>query len=59
MFHQRLFHDVPAKLADIDAVIETKNEQHVDEIVKNLQDGGFPTRVLSARSDEGRAPGAP
>ncbi len=50
--HQRLFHDVPAKLADIDAVIETKNAAHVDEIVANLEQGGFPTRVLSTWSSD-------
>ena len=50
VYHQRLFHDVPAKLADIDAVVETKNEQHVNEIIEKLQEGGFPTRVLSTRS---------
>ena len=48
--HQRLFHDVPPKQADIDVVVETKNEQHVSEIIEKLQDGGFPTRVLSTRS---------
>ncbi len=59
VYHQRLFHDVPAKQADVDAVIETRNPEHVREIVAALEAGGFPTRVLSARSDEGQAPGAP
>ena len=53
VYHQRLFYDVPAKQADVDAVVETRNARHVEEIVKNLRDDGFPTRVLSARSDEG------
>lgn len=57
--HQRLFHDVPAKQADVDAVIETRNREHVQEIVESLRAGGFPTRVLSARSDEGQIPPAP
>jgi threonine dehydratase len=52
VYHQRLFYDVPAKQADVDAVIETRNAEHVQEIIANLQDGGFPTRVLSARSDD-------
>ncbi len=52
VYHQRLFHDVPAKQADVDAVIETRNAEHVQEIIASLQDGGFPTRVLSARSDD-------
>ena len=52
VYHQRLFHDVPAKQADVDVVIETRNREHVNEIIANLQKGGFPTRVLSARSDD-------
>ncbi len=59
VYHQRLFYDVPAKQADVDAVIETRNAGHVREIVTALEAGGFPTRVLSARSDEGQAPDAP
>ncbi len=52
VYHQRLFHDVPAKHADVDAVIETRNTEHVHEIVAALKAGGFPARVLSARSSE-------
>ncbi len=59
VYHQRLFYDVPAKQADVDAVIETRNREHVQEIVDALRAGGFPSRVLSARSDEGQAPPAP
>ena len=50
VYHQRLFYDVPAKEAEVDAVVETRNEAHVDEIVENLCNGGFATRVLSARA---------
>ncbi len=56
VYHQRLFHDVPATQADVDAVIETRNAEHVREIVAALETGGFPTRVLSARSSEDQAP---
>ncbi|HEY5597426.1 MAG TPA: threonine ammonia-lyase [Kiloniellales bacterium] len=59
VYHQRLFYDVPAKQADVDAVIETRNREHVQEIVESLRAGGFPTRVLSARSDEGQIPPPP
>ncbi len=58
VYHQRLFHDVPAKHADVDAVIETRNTEHVHEIVAALEAEGFPTRVLSARSSEDQVPGA-
>jgi threonine dehydratase len=47
IFHQRMFHDVPAKLAKIDAVVETRGSDHVDEIIKALQDRGFTVNVLS------------
>ncbi len=50
--HQRLFYNVPAKQAEIDVVVETRNADHVHEIVARLRAGGFPTRVLSARSDD-------
>ncbi len=59
VYHQRLFYDVPAKQADVDAVIETRNPEHVREIVAALKASGFPTRILSARSDEGQVPAAP
>ena len=52
VYHQRLFYDVPAKQADVDAIIETRNAEHVEEIIHALKDGGFPARVLSARSDD-------
>jgi threonine dehydratase len=59
VYHQRLFYDVPAKQADVDAVIETRNAEHVHEITAALKAGGFPTRVLSVRSDEGLVQDAP
>ena len=59
VYHQRLFYDVPAKQADVDAIVETRNAAHVEEIIESLQAGGFPTRVLSARSDEGLGEIAP
>lgn len=44
--HQRLFRDVPAKRAELDAVVETRNAQHVREIVARLVAAGFKARVL-------------
>ena len=52
VYHQRLFHDVPAKQADVDAIVETRNAAHVEEIVAELQQSGFRTRVLASRSME-------
>ncbi len=50
VYHQRLFYDVPAKEAEVDAVVETRNAAHVDEIVAHLRANGFRTQVLSARA---------
>jgi threonine dehydratase len=52
IYHQRMFFDLPVKRADVDAVIETRNAAHVEEIVSALESGGFPTRRLSSRSGE-------
>jgi len=50
VYHQRLFYDVPVKQAEVDAIVETRNEDHVNEIVESLRDGGFATRVLTPRA---------
>ncbi len=47
IYHQRLFQDVPVKLAEVDAVIETRNAAHVGRILADLTAAGFPTRLLS------------
>lgn len=47
IYHQRLFFDVPVKMADLDMVIETRNERHVQELLTGLAAAGFPARVLS------------
>ena len=46
IYHQRLFYDVPAKLAKIDAVIETRGPDHVDEIIAALRAAYFQVRQL-------------
>ena len=51
IFHQRMFHDVPAKLAKIDAVVETRGEDHVNEIVSALEKRSFKVAVLSGTQD--------
>jgi len=53
VYHQRLFYDVPAKRADVDVVLETRNSEHVKEIIASLEQHGFPTRVLSSHSHDG------
>jgi threonine dehydratase len=48
--HRRLFTDLPVKRADIDAVIETRNAEHVKEIMDGLVQAGFAVRQLISRS---------
>lgn len=50
IYHQRLFTDRPVKRADIDAVVETRNSEHVREIMASLTAAGFSVRQLSSRS---------
>ncbi|MCZ6627534.1 MAG: threonine ammonia-lyase [SAR324 cluster bacterium] len=52
VYHQRLFSDVPVKQAEIDVVIETRNAEHVREIIAALAEGGFPARMLSTLSSD-------
>ncbi|NKB57823.1 MAG: threonine ammonia-lyase [Alphaproteobacteria bacterium] len=46
IYHQRMFYDVPVKLAELDAVVETRDSDHADDIMKRLAAAGFPTRRL-------------
>ena len=50
IYHQRLFYDVPAKLAKIDAVVETRGPEHVDEIIADLRGSNFLVRQLGDSS---------
>ena len=50
IFHQRMFQDVPPKLAKIDAVIETRGGDHLQEIVQAIRDKGFSVTILSDMS---------
>ena len=46
VFHHRLFHDLPVKMADIDVILETRNPAHVDQIIASLGEGGFPAELM-------------
>jgi threonine dehydratase len=48
IYHQRLFQDVSVKLAEVDAVLETRNPRHVGALIAALAAAGFPTRLLSS-----------
>lgn len=42
--HNRIALDVPAKGAEFDILIETRDAQHTQEIISALSDAGFPPR---------------
>lgn len=46
IYHHRMFYDVPLKLAELDAVVETRDAAHSNEIMQQLESIGFPTRRL-------------
>jgi threonine dehydratase len=44
--HNRLALDVPAKGAEFDVMIETRDAQHTKEVMDALRDRGYPPRVV-------------
>ena len=55
VYHQRVFCDLPAKGALLEAVIETRDRQHLQETVDRLKAAGFEVEVRS--NPEGPADG--
>ncbi|MBU0726736.1 MAG: threonine ammonia-lyase [Alphaproteobacteria bacterium] len=53
IYHQRLFYNVPVKLAELDAVIETRTPEHAREIMDALTSAGIPTKLLGGATPEG------
>jgi threonine dehydratase len=51
IYHQRLFFDVPAKLAKIDAVVETRGPEHIDEIITDRRNRKFTVRRMEEMGD--------
>ena len=49
--HQRMFPDVPARLAEVDFVVEARDSGHVAAIKQGLADGGYAVRELTAVFD--------
>lgn len=45
--HQRLFHDVPVKMAEIDVIVETRGHAHAHTLIERLQAADFPTELMS------------
>jgi threonine dehydratase len=44
--HNRLALDVPAKGAEFDLMVETRDAQHTQEIMDALRERGYPPRVV-------------
>jgi threonine dehydratase len=47
IYHQRLFHDVPVKMAEIDVIIETRDRRHVQHIIDTLSAAGFAADLMA------------
>ena len=46
VYRQRLFYNVPAKLAKIDVVIETRGSDHANVIISSLRTLDFEVQIL-------------
>ena len=44
--HNRLTLDVPAKGAEFDILIETRDSRHTQEIMDALRERGYPPRLI-------------
>ncbi|MBI1775465.1 MAG: threonine ammonia-lyase [Proteobacteria bacterium] len=53
IYHQRLFQDVPVKLAELDVVVETRNAEHVRDIAARLAAAGHTPRLLGTTKGAG------
>jgi threonine dehydratase len=45
--HQRLFNHITVKMAELDAVVETRDEVHAKSIITSLETNGFPTQMVA------------
>ncbi|MBM3507621.1 MAG: threonine ammonia-lyase [Alphaproteobacteria bacterium] len=48
--HQRLFTDIPAKAAELDLMVETRDPESARDMIARLQAAGFTVHVLSSAS---------
>ncbi len=47
VYHQRLFHNVPVKMAEVDVVLETRDQTHVQSLMARMREAGFPTALMT------------
>jgi threonine dehydratase len=46
VYHQRLFGVVSAKSADLDVLVETRDREHVADLLRLIAEAGYPVRLL-------------
>lgn len=51
--HQRLFSDVPAKSAELDLVVETRDGEHGRELIGKIRAAGYAVRELASTAAGG------
>ena len=49
VYHQRLFDVVSAKSAELNVVVETRDREHVRQLVRELGEGGYSVRLLDSQ----------
>lgn len=54
VYHQRVFTDLPAKAASISFVIETRDRQHLYDVLAKICSAGFRADLQSAPAPEGQ-----
>ncbi|MBP2227332.1 threonine dehydratase [Azospirillum agricola] len=47
VYHQRLFHNVPVKMAEVDVVLETRDQTHVQALIARMTEAGYPTALMT------------
>ncbi len=57
IYHQRLFRDVPVTRADLDVIVETRDAEHLRQIIGALEAAGLSVRQLDNTAAEGAASG--
>jgi threonine dehydratase len=45
IFHQRAFTNLPVQTVEVDFVLETRDQEHVQQVIQALGDAGFPARL--------------
>ena len=51
--HQRMFTDVPAKAAELDLMVETRDPESARDMITRLQAAGFVVHPLSSNKSGG------